>query len=160
MRMPPNTNKNITQNNAKGVNVHASPLRCRAFRANQCFSVKMRATGIDLVALCEKCLVTWQRRRSVSSGLDRGEGIDKEERFGAFACQFVNSLLQLRYHLRVLLSQIGIFTGILRDVVELQSGRQRRAPDQFQSGDTRRKFHSQDRSTAKRKIALNQASLQ
>src|SRR5262249_59273234 len=50
---------------------------------------------------------------------------------GAFACQFVNSLLQLRYHLRVLLSQIGLFTGILRDVVELQSGGQRRAPDQF-----------------------------
>src|SRR5262249_44120443 len=127
MRMPPSTNKNITQNNAKGVNVHVSPLRCRAFRANQCFSVKMRATGIDLVALCEKCLVTWQRRRSVS----RGEGIHKEERFGAFACQFDNSLLQLRYHLRVLLSQIGIFTGILRDVVELQSGGQRRASDQF-----------------------------
>ena len=46
-----------------------------------------------LIALCEECILIWQRGRSVSRAFDRREGVDKEERFGTFAREFLNASL-------------------------------------------------------------------
>src|SRR5262245_44219751 len=86
---------------------------------------------IKLVTLRKECVLTWQRRRSMSGSLDRSECIYKEERLGTFACQFFNPFLQLCDNWEIFVGKIGLLGRVFCDVVEFQSGGQRSTPDQL-----------------------------